>query len=315
MGVEVWYGVVEDAACWCRAVVQKESDSEVTIKRNDNGAEITLSKAEFDKLSLCTTSELDDVVDDLTQMTDVSDATMLECLRRRYERDEIYTAIGPVIISINPYKKVGGCTSEAISELCKQGLDAPPHITRVACIAYTGLIDATERQPQAVLISGESGAGKTEACKLCLLSLAELSKSSGNATEAALVAAELLEAFGNAKTVYNNNSSRFGKWCAVYFDPKHKIAACQCEVYLLEKTRSAHARRTPMGSEHAPSARTARVVQTPGARPAQAPDGSRVPAHTHLAHTCAALERLHSHQRATGRAQLSHLLPDASGRE
>jgi len=171
-------------------------------------------------------------------MQDVSDATMLECLRKRYAEDKIYTAIGPVIVSVNPYKKVGGCSSEAIAALCKQGMDAPPHVTRVAYIAYKGLMDpSSETRPQSILISGESGAGKTEACKLCLLSLAELSKSSGNATEAALVASELLEAFGNAKTVYNNNSSRFGKWCAVYFDDAKKIAACQCEVYLLEKTR------------------------------------------------------------------------------
>ena len=230
---------VEDKACWVRAVTTGEANGKVQLQRKDTKAAVEMTKEEFAKLSLTTTTEMDDVVDDLTQMTDVSDATMLDALRRRYARDDIYTAIGPVIISCNPYKKVGGCSAEAIAELCKQGMEAPPHVTRVAYIAYTGLVNpaADERQPQSILISGESGAGKTEACKLCLLSLAELSKSSGNATEAALEAAVLMEAFGNAKTVYNNNSSRFGKWCAVYFDHRNKIAACQCEVYLLEKTR------------------------------------------------------------------------------
>ena len=191
-------------------------------------------------------------------MGDVSDATMLDTLRRRYARDDIYCAIGPVIISVNPYKKVSGCSSAAITALCGQGEYAPPHVAKVAYMAYNGLTNLEAgRQPQSILISGESGAGKTEACKLCLLALAELSKSSGSATEAALESAVLLEAFGNAKTVYNDNSSRFGKWCAVYFDYKHRIAACECHVYLLEKTRIIqYRRRTPprntLPSETAP---------------------------------------------------------------
>ena len=238
---EVWLPV-EDKAAWVRATTTDPNGATVTLKRRDDGAEVTLPQAEFAKLSQCMTSETDAVADDLTQMGDVSDATMLDTLRRRYARDDIYCCVGPVIISVNPYKKVPGCSSDAIAALCKLGPEAPPHVAKVAFIAYDGLTSPDAgQQAQSVLISGESGAGKTEACKLCLLSLAELSKSSGTATEAALESAVLLESFGNAKTVYNDNSSRFGKWCAVYFDPKHKIAACQCNVYLLEKTRIIHA--------------------------------------------------------------------------
>ena len=157
--------------------------------------------------------------------------------------DRIYPAIGHVTISVNPYRQIADCTSAAIAQCAREGEDAPPHIVRTATIAYHGLTltSPEDRQPQSILISGETGAGKTEACKLCLLALAELSGSSGAATEQCLESAVLLEAFGNAKTVYNDNSSRFGKWCAVYFDHKYNIAACQCNVYLLERTRIVHA--------------------------------------------------------------------------
>ena len=239
---QVWLNV-EDTAAWVRADTTSDPQAAtVTLKRRDNQQEVSLPQAEFARLAQCYTSEVDEVADDLTRMGEVSDATMLDTLRRRYARDDIYCAIGPVIVSVNPYKKVPGCSSEAITTLCQQGSEAPPHIAKVAHIAYNGLTNFdAEQQAQSVLISGESGAGKTEACKLCLLSLAELSKSSGAATEAALESAVLLESFGNAKTVYNDNSSRFGKWCAVYFNHRFQISACQSNVYLLEKTRIIHA--------------------------------------------------------------------------
>ena len=81
------------------------------------------------------------------------------------------------------------------------------------------------RKAQSILISGESGAGKTETTKMAMSCLAEISGSSGAMTEKCLESGIVLEAFGNAKTVYNNNSSRFGKWCAVHFDRKNHMAA------------------------------------------------------------------------------------------
>jgi myosin heavy subunit len=207
---ELWLPV-EDEAAWVRATETAGPGS--PLKRADNGQVVTLSSEAQAKLDR--TGE-DVMVDDLTKLRDVHDATFLEALRRRYEKDDIYTAIGPVIISINPYKSVKGCTPEMIAKLCREGWEAsPPHVVRAATIAFTGLtsLDKIEqRQPQSILISGESGAGKTEACKLCLLALAELSQSTGSATDEALESAVLLETFGNAKTVYNDNSSRFGKW-------------------------------------------------------------------------------------------------------
>lgn len=170
---------------------------------------------------------------------------MLDTLRRRYANDDIYTAIGPVVIAMNPYRAVASCTSEAIEKLCEAEVaasksdaaatDKAPHVFAVAAAAFEQL--RTAKQAQSILISGESGAGKTETNKICMSCLAELSRSSGKATEACLEAGLVLETFGNAKTVYNDNSSRFGKWCAVDFDADYRIYSCAISFYLLELSR------------------------------------------------------------------------------
>lgn len=239
-GRSVWLPVADTVAWTSGVVVSGGAEGEdVGVRRDDTGETVIITVEELEVLPIV--SSVDAVpLEDLTQLADVHDATMLDTLRRRYAAEDIFTAIGPVIISINPYKPVASCNSEAISELCKLGDTGPPHVARAAVIAFAGMTGASsdgEPHAQSILISGESGAGKTEACKLCLLSLAELSGSSGTATEAAIESALLLEAFGNAKTVYNDNSSRFGKWCSVQFDAANRIHFCSSEVYLLEKTR------------------------------------------------------------------------------
>ena len=113
----------------------------------------------------------------------------------------------------------------------------PAHAFSIAAAAYAGLVESVPGEPQSVLVSGESGAGKTETTKLLVACLALVSSSSGAVVEAALESGLLLEAFGNARTVYNNNSSRFGKWCAVHFDDRGRMASCQLTAYLLEQSR------------------------------------------------------------------------------
>ena len=93
--------------------------------------------------------------------------------------------------------------------------DLPPHAHSSVARAYSSMVQGKHGTPQSVLVSGESGAGKTETIKLCMAALANISRSTGSTTEAALESGLLLEAFGNAMTVYNHNSSRFGKWCAL----------------------------------------------------------------------------------------------------
>ena len=112
----------------------------------------------------------------------------------------------------------------------------PPHVFKIAKAAYASM--CRTGGAQSVLISGESGAGKTETTKLCMSCLAEISGSSGKSTESALESGILLEAFGNAKTVRNNNSSRFGKMMRLHFDQRGVVAGAFIKTYLLEKTRS-----------------------------------------------------------------------------
>ena len=113
--------------------------------------------------------------------------------------------------------------------------ELPPHIFRSGSAAYKALRESGK--PQSVLISGESGAGKTETTKLCMNVLAEVSGSEGHFTEMVLESGVVLEAFGNAKTVYNNNSSRFGKWCEVHFSAGGHMSRCCIRSYLLEQSR------------------------------------------------------------------------------
>jgi len=114
----------------------------------------------------------------------------------------------------------------------------PPHVYSIAAQAYNGLVDSDTHESQSILISGESGAGKTEATKLVLSYLSEAAGSESGMIEQRILAANpILEAFGNAKTLRNNNSSRFGKFVQLHFDGRGKIVGCDTQHYLLEKTR------------------------------------------------------------------------------
>eukprot|EP00322_Chrysochromulina_rotalis_P026702 CAMPEP_0115887378 /NCGR_PEP_ID=MMETSP0287-20121206/31730_1 /TAXON_ID=412157 /ORGANISM="Chrysochromulina rotalis, Strain UIO044" /LENGTH=1428 /DNA_ID=CAMNT_0003343967 /DNA_START=24 /DNA_END=4312 /DNA_ORIENTATION=+ len=202
------------------------------------GVEIKLSmkEEEFEKLTPVTCDPKASV-DDLVMLSDVNTGAVLNNLRVRYQSDEIFTAIGPILIVVNPYKPLPLCSAEHMTELTQESEPEklPPHIYKIAHSAFTKMMQTASAQ--SILISGESGAGKTETTKLCMSSLAEISGSSGKSTEAALESGILLETFGNAKTVHNNNSSRFGKWCAVHFTEDGQVGACKVLSYLLEKSR------------------------------------------------------------------------------
>ena len=238
MPKQVWLECEDDDA-WALCDVLDEEGDEVKLKRQTSPVGVsplvTVTKAEFEKM-MAGVGDLSQPVVDLCQLEDVHYGSMLHTLRQRYEEEDIYTAIGPVVIAINPYKKVESCSAEAFTtmkDLSEENL--PPHVFRSGLSAYHGML--SEGTAQSILISGESGAGKTETTKLCMNVLAEVSASSGSFTEMVLESGVVLEAFGNAKTVYNNNSSRFGKWCCIHFDPKGKMSACTIKSYLLEQSR------------------------------------------------------------------------------
>jgi myosin heavy subunit len=180
----------------------------------------------------------------MVDIVNVHESTILENLRQRYAKDQFMTAVGPILVCINPYKfhasKYGTDVIKQYHEDPSLAIEAP-HVYDVTERAFRNL--GAERTTQAILISGESGAGKTETTKTCLRYLSEVagadSSVSGGDIDARILSANpVLEAFGNAKTLRNDNSSRFGKWLEVHFlHDKLSICGCSTISYLLEKTR------------------------------------------------------------------------------
>ncbi|CAM4628890.1 unnamed protein product [Caretta caretta] len=165
-------------------------------------------------------------VEDMSMLGDLHEAAILLNLHQRYQQDSIYTNIGSILASVNPYKPISGLYSAAAMDLYRRHHlgELPPHIFATANECYCCLWK--RHDSQCVLISGESGAGKTESTKLLLKFLSAMSQNSlgspaseksTHVEEAILESSPILEAFGNAKTVYNNNSSRFGKFIQLHF--------------------------------------------------------------------------------------------------
>ncbi|XP_044253727.1 unconventional myosin-XV [Tribolium madens] len=176
-------------------------------------------------------------VEDMIQLTDLHEAALLWNLKLRYDRNLIYTYAGSILVAVNPYRMFDSSYGiEAAQRYKGKMIGAlPPHLFALGASAYSSL-----PAPQVVVISGESGSGKTESTKLVMQYLAAVAPSAprGQAlvTEQILEAAPLLEAFGNARTARNDNSSRFGKYLEVYF--KHgAIVGAKVTQYLLEKSR------------------------------------------------------------------------------
>eukprot|EP00929_Paragymnodinium_shiwhaense_P020153 TRINITY_DN13523_c0_g3_i3.p1 TRINITY_DN13523_c0_g3~~TRINITY_DN13523_c0_g3_i3.p1 ORF type:complete len:1520 (+),score=467.10 TRINITY_DN13523_c0_g3_i3:75-4562(+) len=177
-------------------------------------------------------------VDDICQLNTVSDAAILHSLRTRYARDDIYTFISCILVAVNPFKTINMYSSDFVAKYwaTEDVMGLPPHIYGITALAFKQLM---ERQvSQAMLVSGESGAGKTENTKFVLLFISEVLRSRAGLADRLLEVNPLLEAFGNAKTVRNNNSSRFGKWIEVSIDPATRsLAGASVTDYLLEETR------------------------------------------------------------------------------
>ncbi|XP_054644353.1 unconventional myosin-X isoform X2 [Dunckerocampus dactyliophorus] len=185
-------------------------------------------------------------VEDMSTLAELHEAAIMHNLFLRYQRDNIYTNIGSILAAVNPYKQIAGLydgTSVDLYSKHQMG-ELPPHIFAIANECYRCLWK--RHDSQCVLISGESGAGKTESTKLLLKFLSVMSQNSAGAppserttrVEQALIqSSPIMEAFGNAKTVYNNNSSRFGKFIQLHFSQNGNIQGGCIIDYLLEKNR------------------------------------------------------------------------------
>lgn len=166
----------------------------------------------------------------------------VENLRKRFKANLIYTYIGSVVVSVNPYKQVGIYDKETMETY--RGInfyEEPPHIYAIADTAYRSM--KNEGRDQCVLISGESGSGKTEASKYLLQYLAQCSGHTGKVDQVKdrlIQSNPVLEAFGNARTNRNDNSSRFGKYMDIEFDHTAAPVGGHINNYLLEKSRVVH---------------------------------------------------------------------------
>ncbi|KAL1141006.1 hypothetical protein AAG570_000932 [Ranatra chinensis] len=168
-----------------------------------------------------------------------SQPVFVENLRKRFKENLIYTYIGQVLVSVNPYKQLPIYGPSVIGEYQKVHLfEKPPHIYAITDSAYRSLTE--ESRNQCILISGESGSGKTEASKKVLEYVAAVSENKielGKVKDKLLQSNPVLEAFGNAKTKRNNNSSRFGKYMDIQFDRMGNPSGGHILNYLLEKSR------------------------------------------------------------------------------
>ncbi|XP_019082520.1 PREDICTED: myosin-10-like [Camelina sativa] len=180
-------------------------------------------------------------VDDMTKLAYLHEPGLLLNLKSRFNANEIYTYTGNILIAVNPFKRLPHLYGNDIMEQYK-GTDfgeLSPHPFAVADSAYRKMIN--EGVSQAILVSGESGAGKTESTKMLMQYLAYMggkAESEGRSVEQQVLESNpVLEAFGNAKTVRNNNSSRFGKFVEIHFNHMGRISGAAIRTYLLERSR------------------------------------------------------------------------------
>ncbi|XP_018368049.1 PREDICTED: myosin heavy chain, muscle isoform X17 [Trachymyrmex cornetzi] len=186
--------------------------------------------------------------EDMSNLTYLNDASVLHNLKQRYYAKLIYTYSGLFCVAINPYKRFPVYTGRCAKLYRgKRRSEVPPHIFAISDGAYVNML--TNNENQSMLITGESGAGKTENTKKVIAYFAtvgastkkekesDASQKKGSLEDQVVQTNPVLEAFGNAKTVRNDNSSRFGKFIRIHFGPSGKLAGADIETYLLEKAR------------------------------------------------------------------------------
>eukprot|EP00002_Diphylleia_rotans_P012413 TRINITY_DN2428_c0_g1_i1.p1 TRINITY_DN2428_c0_g1~~TRINITY_DN2428_c0_g1_i1.p1 ORF type:complete len:1093 (+),score=254.33 TRINITY_DN2428_c0_g1_i1:94-3372(+) len=178
-------------------------------------------------------------VDDMTLLAKLKNEEISSNLRLRHQHGIIYTYIGPVLISVNPFRNLDIYSDEILREYGNRSrTEMPPHVYAISEESYRNMMN--EQEHQCIIISGESGAGKTEAAKKIVHYISEISGKSSGVDKIKQVMMEsnpVLEGFGNAKTLRNNNSSRFGKYFVIGFDKQGNPCGGKITTYLLEKSR------------------------------------------------------------------------------
>ncbi|KAF2084035.1 hypothetical protein K490DRAFT_59985 [Saccharata proteae CBS 121410] len=210
-------------------------------KKDAGASKPAAGGAGFSKKAVFETTKKKEVgVSDLTLISKISNEAINENLKKRFENAEIYTYIGHVLVSVNPFRDLGIYTEQVLdSYKGKNRLEMPPHVFAIAESAYYNM--NAYKDNQCVIISGESGAGKTEAAKRIMQYIANVSGGTSSSIQETkdmvLATNPLLESFGNAKTLRNNNSSRFGKYLQIHFNAQGEPVGANINNYLLEKSR------------------------------------------------------------------------------
>ena len=221
------------------ASLKEEVGDEAIVELAENGKKVKVNKDDIQKMNPPKFSK----VEDMAELTCLNEASVLHNLKERYYSGLIYTYSGLFCVVINPYKNLP-IYSEEIVEMYKgkKRHEMPPHIYAITDTAYRSMMQ--DREDQSILCTGESGAGKTENTKKVIQYLAHVAsshkskKDQGELERQLLQANPILEAFGNAKTVKNDNSLRFGKFIRINFDVNGYIVGANIETYLLEKSRA-----------------------------------------------------------------------------
>ncbi|XP_019736729.1 myosin heavy chain, fast skeletal muscle-like isoform X1 [Hippocampus comes] len=216
-----------------KATVEIKGGKSLTVKDDDI---FPMNPPKFDK------------IEDMAMMTHLSEPSVLYNLKERYAAWMIYTYSGLFCVTVNPYKWLPVYDAVVVEGYRgKKRIEAPPHIFSISDNAYQFMLQ--DKENQSILITGESGAGKTVNTKRVIQYFATIAvaggkkheqvagKMQGSLEDQIIAANPLLEAYGNAKTVRNDNSSRFGKFIRIHFGSTGKLASADIETYLLEKSR------------------------------------------------------------------------------
>ncbi|XP_058022897.1 myosin-1B-like isoform X2 [Ahaetulla prasina] len=237
--------VVDPKIAYVKGTVQSREGGQVTVK-TENEETVTVK----DDQVFSRNPPKYDKIEDMAMMTHLHEPAVLYNLKERYAAWMIYTYSGLFCVTVNPYKWLPVYNPEVVTAYRgKKRQEAPPHIFSISDNAYQSML--TDRENQSVLITGESGAGKTVNTKRVIQYFATVAaatdkkkeepaqqgKMQGTLEDQIISANPLLEAFGNAKTVRNDNSSRFGKFIRIHFGATGKLASADIETYLLEKSR------------------------------------------------------------------------------
>uniref|UniRef100_A0A674GMI4 Myosin heavy chain, skeletal muscle, adult-like n=1 Tax=Taeniopygia guttata TaxID=59729 RepID=A0A674GMI4_TAEGU len=236
--------VVHPKESFVKGKIESRESGKVTVK-TEGGETLTVKEDQIFSMN----PPKYDKIEDMAMMTHLHEPAVLYNLKERYAAWMIYTYSGLFCVTVNPYKWLPVYNPEVVlAYRGKKRQEAPPHIFSISDNAYQFML--TDRENQSILITGESGAGKTVNTKRVIQYFATIAasgekkkeekssgKMQGTLEDQIISANPLLEAFGNAKTVRNDNSSRFGKFIRIHFGATGKLASADIETYLLEKSR------------------------------------------------------------------------------